>query len=479
MILLFSRVWGSRRLKGGPGVHRRSFPLLLLAAWWLASAPAAAETWSTFTSENGVRFRVRLQSPRLIRKVPLVDGVRWDIQVANRVRNTVVKPLARGPIKTVTIQQDGAYVRVVARWRFPYAITGSFHADHFDFFMPDVITRHRTVPIADGVTFQRVMRWTQAGPFSIGVIRANLRTVGIRPQIARSNRGFGLTTVSSLARQAGAIAAVNGTFFTPGRGDPVGLIVQDGQVVHSSFLNRSVFGVRYDGSCFVDNARLKAAIRLSNGHLFAVTAVNRPPVRDQTVLYTSHWASRTGSIPDPSRREVVVAADGTIEAVNTGNSFIPVDGYVISAQGKALQEMLRQVRIGQRATVFAQLSDVWLGVQCAVGGGPTLVQRGKVLVTAREERFQADIARGRAPRTAIGYVGDTGIVLVTVDGRQATSVGMTLYELARFMRELGAVEAINLDGGGSTAMVVRGKLVNRPSDGFERPVSNALVLVPS
>ena len=457
----------------------RWIPLLVMGAWAISAGPSSAETWSTFTSENGVRFRVRLQSPRLVRKVPLIDGVRWDIQVSNRVKNSVLKSLTRGPIKTVSIMQDGAYVRIIARWRFPYAITGTFHPDHFDFFMPDVITRHRTVAITDGVTFQRVLRWSQAGPMSIGVIRADLRKVGIRPQLARSQRGFGLMRVSDLSRQAGAIAAINGTFFTPKRGDPVGLIVQDGQVIHSSFLNRSVFGVRYDGSCFVDNARLKAAIRLSNGHLFAVTAVNRPPVRDQTVLYTSHWASRTGSIPDPSRREVVVAPDGTIEAINTGNSVIPLDGYVISVQGTALREMLSHVRIGQRAVVFAQLSDVWLGVQCAVGGGPTLVQRGKVLVTAQQERFQADIARGRAPRTAVGYAGDTGVVLVTVDGRQAASVGMTLYELARFMRELGAVEAINLDGGGSTAMVVRGNLVNRPSDGAERPVSNALVLVPS
>ena len=453
---------------------------LLLTVWVLALAvPAAAETWSTFTSENGVKFRVRLQAPRLIRKVPLVDGVRWDIQVGNRVRNTVVKPLARGPVKSVTIQQEGAYVRVVARWRFPYAMTGTFHPDRFEFFMPDVITRHRTVAIAEGVTFQRVLRWTLAGPLSIGVVRADLRKVGIRPQVARSDRGFAKLRVTDLSRQAGAIAALNGTFFTPSKGDPVGLIVQDGQVIHSSFLNRSVFGVRYDGSCFVDNARLKAAIRLSNGHLFAVTAVNRSPVRDQTVLYSSHWGSRTGSIPDPSRREVVIAPDGTIEAINTGNSSIPAEGYVISAQGKALRDMLAQIRIGQRAVVFAQLSDLWLGVQCAVGGGPTLVQRGKVQVTVREERFQADIAKGRAPRSAVGYTGDTGVVLVAVDGRQASSVGMTLYELARLMRELGAVEAINLDGGGSTAMVVRGRLVNRPSDGAERPVSNALVLVPS
>ncbi len=98
---------------------------------------------------------------------------------------------------------------------------------------------------------------------------------------------------------------------------------------------------------------------------------------------------------------------------------------------------------------------------------------------AREERFRRDIAVGRAPRTAAGITEDGRLLLVTVNGRQpGLSTGMTLEELAGLMLELGARDAVNLDGGGSTTMVIRGRVFNFPSDGAERPVTGALVIVP-
>jgi exopolysaccharide biosynthesis protein len=86
----------------------------------------------------------------------------------------------------------------------------------------------------------------------------------------------------------------------------------------------------------------------------------------------------------------------------------------------------------------------------------------------------------RHPRTAIGWRADGTLVLVVVDGRQPRiSVGMTINELAHLMLDLGCVEAINLDGGGSSTMVIRNKIVNNPSDSTgERPVSDALLIFP-
>ncbi len=87
-------------------------------------------------------------------------------------------------------------------------------------------------------------------------------------------------------------------------------------------------------------------------------------------------------------------------------------------------------------------------------------------------------AAARHPRTAVGVRADGRILLVTVDGRQPElSVGMTIAELASLLIELGAVEAVNMDGGGSTAMVVRGEVVNSPSDlTGERAVGDALLV---
>jgi exopolysaccharide biosynthesis protein len=445
--------------------------------WLLLAAPVRAETWKTVASDRGVTFTVRLHHPHVVRKVPLVDGARWDIAVTNSVRNHVSKVLPSGPIASVTIDQKARYVRIVARWRFPYAIAPKVQDDRFSFLIPYEITRSAVTDLATGLRFVRLHRWTPAGPVFINAVYADLRRFSLRPELATRRRGFSTEPVSSIARRVKAWAAVNGSFFSPRGGAPIGLLMLDGQIVSSSFFNRSVFGVRYDGSCFINNARLHAALRVGDSQTFLANAVNRPTAHNQLILYTPHWGDRTRSVPDPSRREFAIAEDGTILSICTGNSVIPKDGFVASAQGRAVAEMLQHVHVGSRVIVYSQLSNEWEGVKYAIGGGPTLVDQGQVKVTARQERFGAEIARGRAPRTAIGYLGGTQAVLVAVDGRQKHSIGMTLYELARTMRELGSREAINLDGGGSTAMVVRGRLVNHPSDGVERAVNNAVVLV--
>jgi len=125
----------------------------------------------------------------------------------------------------------------------------------------------------------------------------------------------------------------------------------------------------------------------------------------------------------------------------------------------------------------------------AIGGGPRILRDGKVSVENVEERLGASFSTDRHPRTAIGYSQDgRSLFLVVVDGRQpGYSVGMNLEELAHFMRTRlsrftesreNAYQALNLDGGGSTTMVVRQQIVNSPSDQTgERPVANALLVV--
>ena len=95
-----------------------------------------------------------------------------------------------------------------------------------------------------------------------------------------------------------------------------------------------------------------------------------------------------------------------------------------------------------------------------------------------EEKIAADIAKGRAPRTALGIKKDGTLLRVGVDGRNNNSAGLTLAELATYMLRLGAREAVNFDGGGSSVMAINGLVVNKPSDGKERPVSIGLGLFP-
>ncbi|MEB3196199.1 MAG: phosphodiester glycosidase family protein [Candidatus Sericytochromatia bacterium] len=334
--------------------------------------------------------------------------------------------------------------------------------------------------IVPGASHTYIKRRTPAGPMVMHVLRADPHLVTIKSVVAqRRNGGFARAPVSQIARASGALAAINGSFFNYVNNEPAGLMVQDGQIISSGMHNRSVFGIRYDGTPFIDDAQVRAAVMLEDGRELAVAGVNRRARPNQMTLYTSHFGAATRTALHPYRYEAAIDARGNVIEASNGNLPIPRGGYVLSANGAAFARAMEALRPGARALVYTQLSGVWEGVRYAIGGGPTIVHNGKVHVTARQEGFGSHIASGRAPRTAIGYTPAGITLMVTVDGRVPKhSVGCTLKELARLMIELGAIEAINLDGGGSTVMVIAGKPVNRISAGVERLVSNAIGIFP-
>jgi hypothetical protein len=119
----------------------------------------------------------------------------------------------------------------------------------------------------------------------------------------------------------------------------------------------------------------------------------------------------------------------------------------------------------------------WPGIMDTLGGNPTLIEQGQIVP---ENVYGTDSFFKRHPRTGVGTTPDGKVLFVTVDGRQrGYSVGMTLGQFAKVFEGLGADYALNLDGGGSTTMVINGRVVNRPSDDSgERAVSSALLLLP-
>ena len=168
---------------------------------------------------------------------------------------------------------------------------------------------------------------------------------------------------------------------------------------------------------------------------------------------------------------------------------MPPDATVLTATGGA-RAPLREAGVGasleldqgvrMRASVLPP-ADI-------VSGGPRLLAGGRVRVRSSAEGFDplsapwfhGSFVASRQPRTMAGVRRDGSLLLVTVDGRRpGWSAGVTLQEGARVMRSLGARDALNLDGGGSTAMAVRGRTANLPSDpGGERRVSDAILVLP-
>lgn len=129
------------------------------------------------------------------------------------------------------------------------------------------------------------------------------------------------------------------------------------------------------------------------------------------------------------------------------------------------------------SSTFPAGAALW-DVHTAIGGSPVLLENGTIMITADEELLDVNNA-GREPRSAIGYTADGTAILLVVDGRAPEfSLGVSLQELAQIMKEIGAVEALNLDGGGSSALVVNDEVYSKPSDAAGiRPVASALLVM--
>ncbi len=223
-------------------------------------------------------------------------------------------------------------------------------------------------------------------------------------------------TVSSFARDLGACVAVNGGYFsmaqTPAR--HVGLLLTEGRLIESATPSVVRDSLRYETA--------RAAI--------GFTADDRVEI---------FWAT---------------TRDGAVYRWSRPPGHQP---------GRPA------------APLRYEDAEVW-DVVDAVAAGPVLLKGGRIRVTADEEVFFGTSIPRVHPRTAAGLTADGALILMVVDGRQAESRGASLEELAMLMRDAGAAEALNLDGGGSSTLVVNGVRVNRPAGGsVEREVMSALV----
>lgn len=298
----------------------------------------------------------------------------------------------------------------------------------------------------------------------------------LRPALA-SNTVESRNTVTAIATAARAYAALNGGFYAP-NGLPLGMLVIDGEWIKEPILGRTVLGIMDDGTLQMGNVRFAATITLPGAGTFTIDALNVGHTNgDQAVLYTRHWGATTNDKGQAKATRVMLSAAKEILAVDAeGRAMrIPDGGYVLSVVGPRAAAVAKAT-VGGIAAIKLGTEPPWPNLRHAIGGGPRLVANGKVYITSATERFRSDVTQGAAPRSAVGILPNGDAILVAVDGRQPDySAGMTLNELALFMLRLGCRDAMNLDGGGSTTLVVQGHLVNRPSDGYQRGVSNALL----
>jgi hypothetical protein len=286
------------------------------------------------------------------------------------------------------------------------------------------------------------------------------------------------------------VVAINGDYFDPATGYPQNGQIQSGWYSkrYNDFEGWSGFAwasdrSAYIGQCLVSTKGGQFITFTNPDNTLAIDGLNAPRGSDELVVYTSQYATTTQT--DSSGAEVVVEMErplsvtttnqpvrGWVTAIypNQGSTPIPFDSVVLSASGQAMERLLASVQVGDEIGITQQISSYdsdcqtpyggdWSNVYSGIGGAFTFLRDGS------PRHLSVTGAVVRNPRTAIA-MNDDFIYFIVVDGRQpGFSIGMTFDELAQFAQhELNATWGIAQDGGGSSTMVIKGQVVNVPSD---------------
>lgn len=350
-----------------------------------------------------------------------------------------------------------------------------------------------------GVEYAEVTKEISGLKVNMNLLRLDLTKVRLDVHHAM-DAAIGTEKTSSIATRHGAFAAINAGFFrldtSIWAGDAMGVLYIDRHIISESVNNRIAI--------FIDNFEAdKTAVNFAyidindsvkiKGKTFQFSGINRERKPNELIAYTPYFHRTT--LTDNEGIELVIRK-GKIEAINKsrGNSVIPSDGMVISATGSQAEKLLPIVELGRKihmytGTKFAmgnigfpndesnRTTRAFSRAEDITNGVPQLINNSKIDITWEQEKTTKSFVKTRHPRTAVAKLKDGKFLMITVDGRTEASGGIGLQDLAEYLLTLGATDAMNLDGGGSTTMFVDGKVVNHPSDKEgERKVSDAILV---
>ncbi|MGH2752958.1 MAG: phosphodiester glycosidase family protein, partial [Actinomycetota bacterium] len=354
------------------------------------------------------------------------------------------------------------------------------------------IRKRRSKRLARGVRY--VVIRDKSGPFRIRVVKARLSRPSTIDTVLATDRLPGFERTSSMARRSDALVAINGDY-ARASGRPVFTFAADGHIAQTPLgWGRNFSTDQSETLTFIGHPEVTGWVTDNGtGTTYPIERVNEgAPQRDQIARFTRAGgreerppagACQLRAIPQGFPRFALagpgVESDHVVDKVRCGGrSLRPQGGSILATPPDgSYAPSLSSVPVGSSMTLGWSLG--WPEVLDTIGGNPTLIEDGRIIehnVIGEGSFFR------RHPRTGVGTTPEGKVLFVVVDGRQpGYSVGMTLKEFADLFASLGADWALNLDGGGSTTMVINGSIVNRPSNEGrrERAVSSALVLLPA
>ena len=325
--------------------------------------------------------------------------------------------------------------------------------------------------VDDGIKHIKLTKYYDGKPVRINVVEIDkniAKDYELTPVLA-SDKLNSRSKISNIARKKNSMIALNGTFFKPQTGVPLGTLMIDGNLYTGPIYDRVAFGI-FDDGYDIARVKLNASIVANNKNI-KIDNINQPRMLSTYVLvYTPAWGNSAPLSPKYGLQ--VTVKNDRIVGISECAQQIPNDGYVIVGPASSFNGL----QVGDKLKLNIATNPEWKNVKHIISGGPYLVKDNEVFVDVTEQKLKS--ITGKNPRSAIGYTKDGNLILVVVDGREGRSVGMTLTQLANFMHSIGCTNAINLDGGGSSVMYINGKIVNNPQQNGGVPISNALVLSP-
>lgn len=341
-----------------------------------------------------------------------------------------------------------------------------------------------TEMITQGAKLEHWTWTTSAGSSKITVIEVDLQDPYIKVNAIYGRDGLtgNKQSIMNMAKEAGAVAAINGDFFTMNlEGAPFGVTINNGEMITSPghISPKNAFAIDASGNPYVGRIDFDGTVTGGDGVPYTLYGINKTMYSggqshyDKIQMYTSRWnaAKWPGDSLKASYTTVVVKNDVVTSILkNQGPGQIPGDTYVLLAHGDAADFVSQHIHVGETISVDWRMipsRDYF----SAVDGQSLLLQNGQKTPISYE-------VKGNTARTAVGHSADKRYMYMVTVEKSTSSVGMGLSQLTGFLLHIGVSDAVNLDGGGSTTMVTR-KLGTtemaeavKPAQGVERSVTN-------
>lgn len=335
----------------------------------------------------------------------------------------------------------------------------------------------RDIMWAPGLRWRQQYMAASGSAFPVYSIEADLRqaNLALRPIWTNPSTVTGITPLITLAAQWQSTIAINAGFFNRNNRLPLGAMRYEGRWLSGPILGRGAIAWNDTGEVYFGRLALQQTITTNTGQQFPINTINSGYVQAGIGLYTPDWGPTYTPILD--NETIVVVANNQVVSHQAGGAAgaiaiaIPQDGYVLAT--RAYATAVNALPPGTQVEYSSvTVPETFAAYPHIMGGGPLLVVNRTVVLNAEAEQFSQAFANQAAPRSAIGKTADGRLLMVTVHHRPNGN-GLSLSQMADIMVQLGATDALNLDGGSSSSLYFSGALINRDPQTAAR-VNNGL-----